>query len=766
MLNVGCTSENKTVTGELMPTLAHGPWRLGRAAPYHAYRGKLRALGIPLASLAILTVWTSARAQETLQLEEVVVTAQKRSENVQDTPLTVNAYGAQALKDARVDDVSDLQAVNPALQISAQGAVQTLFLRGIGNGVTTVGNEASVPVYIDDIYYVNADTVSMDLANIARVEVLEGPQGTLFGRNASAGAISIYTPDPGADSTIQGTVGYANYNTSTLRVYAATPLTDTVSSDVAISYRHQGDGWGRRTTDGAPTYIDDSLNLRTKTIWRPTDSTTVKFIAYYAWQNNNSGQLYNFYRGTYGGGLSVNGVSTVPPQYPVGFYDSSTDGSQSLITGSVGGSIRIDQQLTWADLVSISAARRNHEHYSTDGDATQYPISEYDLTPIDQQGTQEFQLKSKSGLAYSWIVGTYYLNSLEGYKPVAITGTDITGLGLNSEAIVGEQRTKSFAGYTQTTFPIAYLPDTNLTLGGRYTVDQINGYGYVDVAVIGGPTVPAVPWAEYSSRFSKFTDKFSIDHHFTPDVMAYASYAVGYKSGLYNTLPISTEPLKPEINATVELGAKSELADHRLRLNASLFRSQITNPQVQSSVAGQEVLLNAGSATSKGFEFNADALVVEGLRLRLSGTYLDAIYTNFPNAPLFLQRPNGGAALATVDATGNQLPRASKYKAVGGINYTYMVQNVGEFSAGLNAAFSTRFYWDPGNNIAQPSITLINAALSMQPKQIPALKFTLWAKNLTGQEYYSNEYEEAGTAGYRSTAAPPRTFGLDMQFKY
>jgi iron complex outermembrane receptor protein len=156
---------------------------------------------------------SAASQPEGGQLQEIIVTAQKRSQNVQDTPLSVTAVSGAALEAASVTSVQELRLIDPALQISQNEGVVTTFIRGIGNPVATAGNEASVPVYIDDVYYSRASPAFFDLANVDRVEVLKGPQGTLFGRNASGGVISVYTRDPGRDTQVEGRVGYANYGT-------------------------------------------------------------------------------------------------------------------------------------------------------------------------------------------------------------------------------------------------------------------------------------------------------------------------------------------------------------------------------------------------------------------------------------------------------------------------------------------------------------------------------------------------------------------------
>jgi iron complex outermembrane recepter protein len=250
------------------------------------------------------------------QLAAIVVTAQKRSEDIQDALLSVNSFSGSTLTAAGITAVSDLGEIDSTLQFSAIGGIATVFMRGLGNPVATSGNEASVPMYIDDVYYSRLSPSFFDLANVNDVEILKGPQATLFGRNASAGVISIYTRDPGNIPVIEGVVGYGNYATTTAQLYASVPITDRLAADISLSEYHQQSGWGRDVYNGDPTDLNRSFTARSKILWKPTDSTTVKFIGYYAEQRSLQGELTTPYAGTVGGGVDNSGTITVPPVPP------------------------------------------------------------------------------------------------------------------------------------------------------------------------------------------------------------------------------------------------------------------------------------------------------------------------------------------------------------------------------------------------------------------------------------------------------------------
>ena len=706
------------------------------------------------------------------QLTEIVVRAQKRSENIQDAPLSVTAFTASTLSAAGVTVVSDLGELDSTLQFSAIGGIATVFMRGLGNPVATSGNEASVPMYIDDVYYSRLSPSFFDLSNINNVEILKGPQGTLFGRNASAGVISIYTRDPGNTPVTEGMVGYGNYATTTAQLYASVPITDRLAADISLSEYDQASGWGRDVYNGDQTYLNRSFTARSKIIWKPTDSTTVKFIGYYVEQNSLQGILTTPYAGTVSGGVDNSGTITVPPEPPQPrFYDINLDQMPSVTNATYGGSIRVDQELGFGVFSSISAARKTNESYLNDGDLTPSPLFIVSARPVDQQYSEELQLKSKPGAPMSWIGGFFYLNTLAGYNPIHISGGTFIAEGINSIGLMGEQRLNSFAPYGQVTYPI--LPDTNLTAGLRYNKDDLRGFGSTTIYTYPGgplsglgPSILGAPPFDRTRGFGKLTYKVGLDHHFNPNVMTYASVSTGYKSGTYNAVSIGSGALNPETVTTYEFGLKTELLDHRLRLDGAVFRNNLKDLQVQSSQMGIETVINAGSARSQGVEVESTALLAQGLTARLSATYLQAEFLDFSDAPYFYQRPGGGNGLGSINARGKVLPRAPRESMDAGLNYVVNVSSVGKFAFDTNVAYSSKFYWDSDNVISEGPLTIVNASATFTPRRAEALSIRLWVKNLTNKGYYSIEYEEQGPAGFAASPAAPRTVGGEFRFKF
>lgn len=733
----------------------------------------------------------AAPQADTQGLEEIVVTAQRRAQNLQDVPVAVTAFTGETLNRSGVQKVLDLGQLDSSLQSQQQAGVVLPFLRGVGNVAgQTAGNESSVPVYIDDIYYTRLYASYLALANVERVEVLKGPQGTLFGRNASGGLIQVVTRDPDKSKTeLDATLGYANYDTISGKVYASTPLGDTAAFGLSVVGSKQRDGWGYNPTLDIPTYRDQYISARGKLIWEPTETTRVRLIGFYTWGKTNQGQVQgqvpNRYRSDFNRGEYLNPtVQYVPPS---GFYDVGSDNENFTRNTSWGGSLKIEQELGFADLISISSYRRAKELFQSEGDQTSSDVLHYQLNTRDRQITQELQLRSTSTSRISWLLGAYYLNSRQGYDPTRAFG----GASPSETFIVGIQRVKSYAGFGQATFPV--IDDkTNITLGLRYTGDKVDGFG----SIAAGPTngSPGVPFFVYTDKetFKKLTYKVAVDHKFAEDVLGYVSFSRGYKSGTYNALPLLAPPTRPEVIQAYEIGLKSELFDRRLRLNIAAFQNDISDPQVQlivvdplTGVAGA-AFSNANKARTKGIEFDALAQAADGLQLRASGQYLYAKYLDFVDAPMtqpLTGIPRYGIATCSAvtqtcdtpgvaytgpadGASGNRMPMAPKWKLNAGINYNLETE-MGDINFDGNVSYRSSVTFEPDNQARQPGFALVDTSLTFTPAALDDhLSVRGWIANLTDRKYYLAIQASNGSVGYMSTPGAPRTYGVEVRYKF
>ena len=731
--------------------------------------GATALLGLATPALA----QTPPAASDSLGLEDIVVTAQRRGQNLQDVPVAVTAFKGESLLERGIARAMDLQQVDSSLNITMQSGVIIPFLRGVGNpGASTAGNEASAPIYIDDVYYSRLAPAYLELANIERVEVLKGPQGTLFGRNATGGLIQIFTRDPGQKPVVDATVGYGNYQTYSGKLYLSTPLSDDVAIDLSAVGSDQKDGWGRNFTLNKDIYRNKFYNIRSKLVAQLTDTTKVRLSAFYAYQNTDVGTATTLYRGTRG----------LPPTYttqfipPPGFFDSVSDFPSLFRNRSYGGSLKIDQELGFADFVSISSYRRGKELYKSEGDHTHLDFLNYTLQVRDREITQELQLKSGSGSKINWILGAFYINSKQGFSPTSIGGGALTGgpgnpSGILTQNLYGLQTINSYAGFGQATFPVAD-EKTNITLGLRYTKDYVKGFGRTTLTAANGTEFPIAPDYRQKVNFNKLTYKAVVDHKFTPDIMSYVSFSRGYKSGTFNTLPLDSPPTRPETVDAYEIGVKASLFDRRVRSNIAIFQNDVRNPQVQliKNVAGiaSVQFANAEKARTKGVEFDTTAILADGLTLNLAGQYLYARFIDFKNAPFstpLTTAPFGLSPAFPGDASGNRMPQTPKYKINLGLTYETQT-DIGGFTVSGNMAYRSNFKWDPDNVATEPALTLFNASIIFKPAFNENLSFRVWGANLTDEHYFSNQLTINSSVGYTGSVAPPRTYGVEVRYAF
>lgn len=711
---------------------------------------------------------------DTSGLSEIVVTAQRRAQNLQEVPIAVTAFNGEALESKGVAKISDLQQVDSSLFISQQSGVVIPFLRGIGNpGASTAGNEASVPVYIDDVYFTRLASAQLELGNIERVEVLKGPQGTLFGRNATGGLMHIITRDPGDTPRGSAMLGYGNYDTYKGSLYFSTPIGEGLAADLSLSGLNQRDGWGKNLVNGLDTYRRKFFNARSKIVIEPTDTTKIRLSGFYIYQRTNQGTATRQYPGVTRGyplGSPLEGTQFLEAP---NFFDLKENTEIYDRHRGWGGSARIDQELGFADLTSITAYRRAKEALNYEGDHTELDLQAFLLNVKDRQFTQELQLKSKPASPVTWIVGAFYLYSKVGFDPTTITGSSLAGGGLQAVNIIGIQTLNSYSGFGQATFPVVG-DRTNVTLGLRYTKDEVEGNGRQTIDFIGGGGLETERFSNKTS-FKKWTYKVGVDHHFTDDVMAYATWSRGYKSGTFNTLPLNAPPTDPETVTSYELGLKTTLFDRRLRANIAIFRNDVKSPQVQlvrlvDTPGGPLPLVffdNADKARTKGVEFDSTVVVADGLTIDLSGQYLDAKFISFQNAPFNVPifTPPFGAVLTVGDASGNRLSQTSKWKLNAGFNYE-IPTSAGEFTLTGVMSYRSNLPWDPDNIYVEPSLTLFNASIKYKPEFNPNLSFRLWGSNLTNEKYFTNEIPQANPAGPIGAPGEPRTYGIEIRYEF
>jgi len=690
-----------------------------------------------------------AAADSDSTIQEIVVTAQRRGENLQSVPLTVSAITADAAARLGITDTTSLTAAVPGLDFSRQANAATPFIRGVGATSSLIGNEASVATYIDGVYIAAPQAALFSLNNISQIEVLKGPQGTLFGRNATGGVLQVFTREPTQETQIDAQAGYGNYRTSTASLYATTGVTQDLAADIALYGYNQAKGWGIDVSTGGDAFKEKDVSGRTKWLWTPGTTTKVTLSADFGVSRGEQGVGLSPLPGTVG----LDGVTSNS-----GFYNTAVDPNDSYKTTQYGGSIKIEEDLGWSRLMSITAGRRSRSPFELDQDATPLPLIGANIQGRDRSFSQELQLLSTQDSKLQWITGLYYLNDVSGYQPLGLSGLALAPLPYSD--IFSTQKLRSYSGFGQATLEV--VDATHLTLGVRYTSDHRGIVGETVVPVgPGGAPVAILPSAQ-DATFSKPTWRLALDHQFTNELLGYVSYNRGFKSGVFDSLAYANPAVKPEVLDAYEVGFKSEFFGKRVRINAAAFDYKYQDIQIDQLKEGVSTLLNAAKAKIYGADLDITYVPVSGLTIDSGMEFLHARYDSFPNAPFYTPSPTGGDIPSSFDATGNTAVRSPDFVGNITLGYRYpLAQGTVDLSAG--DYYNSGFFWNPDNRIRQTAYSLVNSSVTWTAPQ-GIWDARIWGKNLTSRRYYS--YETDQEFGDDASPAAPLTFGISFGYHY
>ncbi|MFV3077046.1 TonB-dependent receptor [Niveispirillum fermenti] len=745
-------------------------------------------------------------------LEEIIVTAQKRSQNLQDVPIAVTAVTANMLDVAGTYNVLDLEKISPGLQVYQTGASVLPFIRGIGSNQSNPGFESPVAVYLDGIYQANKGGNSFDLANIERIEVLKGPQGTLFGRNATGGAINIITKDPGSRPRIEAEFGYGRFNEKRARAYADGQVTDTLSASLAFTGR-----WDDGYIDNI--YLDKKANPSenmvgmAKLVLKPNDNFTARLSGSYYYHDSATFLSPHVLAGT----LPTAAGAGYAPVY--GKYETATAHDTGVTNKGYRGTLNMDYDFQDMRLVSYTGYVKGSSRTLSSSDISEATIGySGSRNQPGEQFSQELQFQSTGSDRFNWIGGLYYMWFREGFDnlistsnvPSPIRPIDLTRPGASVTAFNSYITTNAYAAFAEANAQLT--DDLRVTAGLRYSSEKKAADGemfrFAAVPYTGSPgedfynTVlePAgdnlafgkTPLAamDLAKTFDKLTWRLALDYKIDDDVMAYASYNRGFKSGTYNPSVVSPAqvPVSPEILDAYEIGVKTELLDRRLRLNTAAFYYDYSNIQVGLiSAAGVTTVQNAASARVYGLDVDLTAMLSDRLTMRGAVNLLDSKYKNYASAQIFLPRTGAacsapppaisydqaktlaaapkqpGSCSYALNATGLDLIFAPKISANIALDYEVPLDQA-------RLVLTGALYYNGGYDIVPgglfgriPSYEALSLSATYHA---PGDRYfvRLWGDNLTDSDHPI--YISPQALGIQEVNARPLSFGVTVGFKF
>ncbi|CAN5283186.1 TonB-dependent receptor [soil metagenome] len=606
-----------------------------------------------LAGAAFGAISTGAHAQTAApqdaasQFEDIVVTARRTEESAQRTPLALTAFSGQTLERVGTQQVTDLQGAVPNLNIvQGRGSSNStnIYIRGVGQPDALQTFDPAVGVYVDDVYFSRIRGTQFDLLDLERVEVLRGPQGTLYGKNTIGGALKLVSRRPGQDFRARASAAYGDYDLVDVQGAVSGPITDTLALGLSALHSERG-GYVTDPVTGAEYNDKNSTAVRAALAWDPAANLAVDLTADYSKDDAGLtvGQATNNLTTLFGGTLIT--VPVPLPEY--NFQTRKTPGlPNSTRLETWGTSARIAWNLSDAlTLKSITSYRSLNTDDYIDFDATQLEIADA-LVAVDQhQVSQELQLTYQSGPVTA-VGGLYYLKEKvtshqESYDDDLVG--PVLGNPTFTRFIDDRLETTSKAAYANISYSLTEA--LRVSAGVRYTEEEKDYFRFTRVASSSPLLVSSYTFAPPQGSYDDTSIMLSVDYQLNDDAMVYARYAQGFKSGGFNgranSAADSTE-YQPETADTYEVGAKTTYWDNRFRLNLAAFFTKYDDFQARVSgldtIPGQVVpsavlsVINAGSLDIFGFESEAVLVPVRNLTLDAQIGFLDADYKEFADA--------------------------------------------------------------------------------------------------------------------------------------
>jgi iron complex outermembrane recepter protein len=720
-----------------------------------------------------LTVSSGAYAQTAAQgdegIAEIVVTANKRAENIQDVPITITAVSGETLKDAGVKSLQDLTTLVSGYVGPGDIAFQSPHLRGVGSQVSSPGLENSVALYVDGIYIGATSPALLRLNNVAQIEVLKGPQGTLFGRNTTGGLVHVQTRNPSQDFEASVEAGYANYDTISGAAYLNAPIGGKSALNVAVQGTGAGKGWGTNLDTGGPTYkLKSEWSVRSKLDIGMGENTNFMIIGDY-----ESHKDIGFFtkRSVVGAKISPTYTSTVTG------WDANAAADARVQSKAWGLAGRLTHDFGGVTLTN-TLAYRNTEFNLLDFVANAAPAALDDLHFFwytkNKQWTNELQLSSDGGGPLNWTIGAYYYNAEDINHQPGISQRPPFGPPFDfvTDSVI---KTKSLAGYGQVSYEVS--PGTTLTGGLRYTHDKQSVSGTFIHSPAFFSFLDAVSNLPPRSKGS-VSARVSLAHKFTDDAMVYVSFNRGSKSGGFNPVQINNPPFDDEKLNAYEVGTKLSFMDNKARFNLAGFYYDYKNIQVQSfRIPGPPTVLNASSAKLYGIDADLELQPTEAFTLSATMSIVHTEFGDFPNAEFYGQcgpaAPVGACSAANVtagsgfylylaNAKGNPLPLAPKFTASVAAKYTIPVGS-GKVDLNANFAYNGGFFSTVGKELHQDSFGRLGASVQFTSANDKYFA-RLWGSNLTNTEDASilNQGSGANFVALNS----PRTYGITLGTKF
>ncbi len=774
------------------------------------------------ALLAAAPAWSAAVAAETsgqppfavgVAVDEVLVTARHREESAQSVPIALSVVTVDSLAQTGTGNVSLLPQLVPSLQVLSTNPRNTaITIRGLGAsyGLANDGLEQGVGVYVDQVYNSRPATATFDFVDIEQIEVLRGPQGTLFGKNTTAGALNITTRAPSFTPEAQAEFSYGNFNFLQGKASVSGPLyKDVLAARVSVVGTRR-DGLLENVTTGQRQNDQNSISVHGQILWKATSKLTARLYGDFSRQEPQCcTQVFVGYGATLKPTAQqypalAAGLHYAPPS--LNPYDRLADvnGPIQAHQTQKGVSWVLDYDLGFATVTSISAYRDWKWQPANDRDYTSLDIVRQSANPsLERQWSQEARLTSNGHHRIDWVVGLYYYfdqdvvtNGVTEYGANAsywlLPTTNSPAALLDGYKILNNSHinTKSYAAFGQFTWNIT--DRLRLSPGLRYTDEEKNGA--YDATTQGGLVTSdsklitrrlgIARQQSYQAATSdgSLSGQVALSYDVAKDVHAYFTFARGNKSGGINMAGLPTtssgQPalvsavVRPEKDTTYELGLKTQLFDRLLTANAALYHTDVDDFQANVVDSGpgalRGYLANVKKVSVQGAEFDVNTRSIGGFVAYASFAWTDGKYDSFANGPCPLERI--GASTAACNLSGRDLPGVSRWAGSGGLEYRHAAKLGaidGDVYAGIDGNFRSSYYADAATSdyLKIKAYEVFNLRVGYKASR--NWEAFVYVRNLFDRHYLQNLTVQTGNSGLISgTPGDQRTVGVTLRASY
>jgi iron complex outermembrane receptor protein len=732
--------------------------RLGIRHAIHA--AIVLSFGVPLTALA--------QEGAGAVLEEITVTAERREQSLQEVPIAVTAFSGDMVNEGGITRMEDVALRTPNFKMTSFNTAESqLYLRGIGSSLDGPASDPSVAVFIDDVYVGRPSGASTDLYDLERIEVLRGPQGTLYGRNAAGGAVNIFTKKPQQDFEAKAGVTVGDYSLVNFRGYINGPISDSIAGKLTANVRTR-DGYAENVTTGQDLEDDDTKSIRGQLLITPSETVDV-LVGFDYTDINTSGDnrfLTNF---------------DVPPVFPPVFTDpqaaeiatfgndprkSNHEETQKSDKKLMGLMVDVGADLGWATLTSITAYRESESSWfqalvpllsDRAGGSGIYEVDDGADQEADQV-SQEFRLAGATD-NLNWVAGFFYFreNVFKSERFVTYWGplSPVSFFGDGDVTFNMDAKTESYAAFGQFSWNITDA--FALTLGARYTEDEKeqDSEAVSNIPITGVWGIPLGPaGSPYSATgkesWDKVTTRASLDWKITDDHMVYFTYSEGFKSGAFNSHTpsplIAAVPLLPETATNYEIGAKTQWLDDRLRFNITYFDLEYDDLQTWSLVNFVLVADNAAAEVS-GVETEFAFAFTENFTINGNYATMDHKFTAGANA-------------------GNKLTRAPETTWSVFANLSMPFASGAALDLLASTSYTDEFHFELTNDLRglEEDVSVLDASATFTSAD-GRWDVALWGKNLS-DELYAVHHISGSFGGATKIWGPPRTYGITFNYSW